>query len=116
YANLMITMLLGGLWHGASWNFVLWGGLHGAALAVHRWMREREIALPVSTGVATAATLIFVLVAWVPFRAGSFAVTWMMLTRMAGIGSGALWVPSVLLILLTLLAGGPVLGRGLERT
>ena len=32
----MLTMLLGGLWHGASWNFVLWGGLHGAALGVHK--------------------------------------------------------------------------------
>src|ERR1035438_7194814 len=36
YVNLMVTMLLCGLWHGASWNFVFWGGLHGAALAIHR--------------------------------------------------------------------------------
>ena len=35
-ANLMVTMLLGGLWHGASWTFVVWGGLHGAALAVEK--------------------------------------------------------------------------------
>lgn len=38
YVNLMLTMLLGGLWHGASWNFVIWGGLHGIYLAVHKWM------------------------------------------------------------------------------
>ena len=38
YINLMITMLLGGLWHGASWNFVIWGGLHGIYLAIHKWM------------------------------------------------------------------------------
>ena len=39
YVNIMITMLLGGLWHGASWNFVFWGGLHGLSLAVHKaWM------------------------------------------------------------------------------
>ena len=38
YINLMITMLFGGLWHGASWNFVIWGGLHGIYLAIHKWM------------------------------------------------------------------------------
>ena len=40
YVNLMLTMLLGGLWHGASWNFIVWGGLHGAALAVHKYFRS----------------------------------------------------------------------------
>ena len=39
YRNLMLTMLLGGLWHGASWNFVIWGGYHGALLAVERALR-----------------------------------------------------------------------------
>ena len=38
YINLMLTMLLGGLWHGASWNFVIWGGLHGVYLAIHKWI------------------------------------------------------------------------------
>jgi len=42
YANLMITMLLGGLWHGASWNFVIWGGLHGAYLCVYHYVRRRR--------------------------------------------------------------------------
>src|SRR6202000_55580 len=43
YRNLMLTMLIGGLWHGASWNFVIWGGLHGFALIVHReWQRVTE--------------------------------------------------------------------------
>ena len=41
YANLIVTMLLGGLWHGASLNFVAWGGMHGVALALHKWSRER---------------------------------------------------------------------------
>ena len=41
YRNLMLTMLLGGLWHGAAWTFVLWGGIHGSALAIERWLRER---------------------------------------------------------------------------
>ncbi|MFZ0325443.1 MAG: MBOAT family O-acyltransferase [Actinomycetes bacterium] len=42
YLNLMLTMLLGGLWHGASWTFVIWGGLHGAGLAVERWWNRRR--------------------------------------------------------------------------
>lgn len=43
YLNLMVTMLLGGLWHGAGWNFVIWGGLHGAYLAIHRAWRNRVV-------------------------------------------------------------------------
>ena len=46
YRNLMITMLLGGLWHGASWTFVLWGGIHGTALSAERFARERFPRLP----------------------------------------------------------------------
>lgn len=42
YRNLMITMLLGGLWHGAGWNFVVWGGLHGTYLAIHKFFQERR--------------------------------------------------------------------------
>src|SRR5579859_2444898 len=48
YANLMLTMLLGGLWHGASLKFVLWGGLHGAALAVHKYVGEMKIPVVIS--------------------------------------------------------------------
>lgn len=42
YRNLMLTMLLGGLWHGANWNYVVWGGLHGVFLSIYRWLKERE--------------------------------------------------------------------------
>ena len=42
YLNLMVTMLLGGLWHGASWTFVIWGGIHGTGLAIERWYRQRR--------------------------------------------------------------------------
>jgi alginate O-acetyltransferase complex protein AlgI len=66
YRNLMVTMLLGGLWHGAGWNFVLWGGLHGAALSVyHRYGRFWD-ALPV--GLRRAGMFFFVILSWVPFR------------------------------------------------
>ncbi len=67
--NLLLTMLLGGLWHGAAWHFVLWGGLHGAALVAHRaWKRARSRRrLPAGAGVAL--TLIWVFGCWVVFRA-----------------------------------------------
>jgi alginate O-acetyltransferase complex protein AlgI len=78
YRNLMITMVLGGLWHGASWTFVVWGALHGAALAATRmWQRARKAhrARSVEAGpgwgrwLATIATFHFVCFAWIFFRA-----------------------------------------------
>ena len=79
YENLMVTMLLGGLWHGASWNFVLWGGYHGLLLAGERWVRDRFQGLSIPEWLRlglvpfrTAATFILVMVGWVFFRAASF--------------------------------------------
>ncbi|HEY4102360.1 MAG TPA: MBOAT family protein, partial [Polyangiaceae bacterium] len=76
YLNLIATMLLGGLWHGPKWTFVVWGGLHGVALAVNRALRERfGVSAPHSLlgrALATFTTFHFVLVAWVFFRADSF--------------------------------------------
>ncbi|HYZ22243.1 MAG TPA: MBOAT family O-acyltransferase, partial [Rhodopila sp.] len=66
-ANLMATMLLAGLWHGAAWTFVLWGGLHGAYLIIHRLYRQALPPLPRALG--QAFTLLAVIIAWVPFRA-----------------------------------------------
>jgi D-alanyl-lipoteichoic acid acyltransferase DltB (MBOAT superfamily) len=71
--NLMVTMLLGGLWHGAALRFVVWGGLHGLFLAIHGWFGRTRIKLPASP--AWAITLLCVLLAWVPFRAASFPAT-----------------------------------------
>ncbi|HLK35101.1 MAG TPA: MBOAT family O-acyltransferase, partial [Polyangiaceae bacterium] len=76
YRNLMITMVLGGLWHGAAWTFVVWGGLHGAALAATRlWQRARGTGRggAVVTAVTTFATFHFVCFAWIFFRAPTFA-------------------------------------------
>ncbi len=78
YINLMITMLLGGLWHGASWNFVVWGGLHGVYLAVHRLTSADTDAghKPRSSWsylASMAVTNLLVLFAWLFFRAESFA-------------------------------------------
>jgi alginate O-acetyltransferase complex protein AlgI len=77
YRNIMITMLLGGLWHGAAWTFVIWGALHGIALVVHReWTRltngfERINAL--MRWLAWPLTIYWVCVAWIFFRAHDLA-------------------------------------------
>jgi len=94
YANLMNTMLLGGLWHGASWQFVVWGFLHGLYLMVERgiqvftkgkpWARAWPVKL-----LTALATYVFVCIAWVFFRATTFTDAWEILTAMFGIGTGA---------------------------
>lgn len=92
WVNLMITMLLGGLWHGAGWTFVVWGGLHGAYLCLNhfwRYVAERiGINLSASTTgrtVSWAVTFLAVVVAWVFFRAETFAGAIGVLNGMAGL-------------------------------
>src|SRR5262249_28382368 len=68
YANLLATMLVGGLWHGAGWTFVLWGGLHGVFLIVNP--AGRALGVPLPRFISAALTFVAVLVAWVFFRAG----------------------------------------------
>ncbi|MEM6631996.1 MAG: MBOAT family O-acyltransferase [Bacteroidota bacterium] len=82
YVNLMITMLLGGLWHGASWNFVIWGGLHGIYLAVHKYsLRNRKITASKMESVTLRNianvffTYILVLFTWIFFRSTDWATT-----------------------------------------
>ncbi len=83
--NLLGTMLLCGLWHGAAWRFVLWGGLHGLYLVLHAHWR-----LTLPRALAQSVTLLAVIVAWVPFRAASAAATQSMLAGMAGLHGAAL--------------------------
>lgn len=90
--NLMLVMLLGGLWHGAAWTFVVWGGLHGLGLAwCHMINRIRPQGLfPKAKWLAILFTFLFVTVAWVFFRASSFDAAWEILSGMAGMnGIGA---------------------------
>ena len=89
YANLMITMVLGGLWHGAAWTFVVWGGLHGAYLVINhlwRWLKTRlgwrkEGGILARCGSALL-TFVAVSIAWVFFRAETFPQAWTVLTAM----------------------------------
>ncbi len=112
YVNLTATMLLGGLWHGASWNFVLWGGLHGAGLAFHKWLvshRRGQRALPTWAG--RVVTLLFVVVAWVPFRSTSWASTRMIFARLVGLDAGGFaWWPFWLFACGLVVAAGHVFG------
>ena len=88
YVNLMITMLLGGLWHGAAWTFVVWGALHGGYLCInHAWNRfGPEVAprwQPVTTFAGAVLTFLAVVVAWVFFRANDVDSAIYVLVRMA---------------------------------
>jgi len=87
YVNLMLTMLLGGLWHGASWTFVVWGGIHGVGLAVERFfLGKREPSTTASFfGLWARRIFIFNLVclAWIFFRITSFSGAWEQIIALA---------------------------------
>jgi len=70
YVNLFTTFLLGGLWHGAGWTFVIWGAMHGTGLCIHRYWSELGMKLP--KVLAWLITMVFVITAWVFFRATDF--------------------------------------------
>lgn len=129
YRNIMITMLLGGLWHGAGWTFVLWGGLHGVYLLInHGWRvlaRRLTVLMTVPkmirTGFSWSLTFFGVMLGWVLFRAESFDAAGAIYRGMAGVNgislpSGVLevvpflepWVRSAGTI--PLLGGGTVMG------
>ena len=96
--NLMLTMLLGGLWHGAAWRFLLWGGLHGLYLVIHQeWERRTPAWLRLPPVLAQGLTLLAVVVAWVPFRAANLAATTAMLRGMVGLNGLAIPAPLVAL-------------------
>ncbi len=69
YCNLFIVMLLGGLWHGAAWTFVIWGAVHGVCLAVERLIGAKRLARAVPRPLGVAVTFVIVALAWVFFRA-----------------------------------------------
>jgi len=103
FAALLLTMFLGGLWHGAGWTFIVWGLWHGAGLAIHRWFREGPgRALRIPTVAAWALTFVFVLVGWVFFRAGSLEGAMAYLGGMFQLRDGTTSVPVVVAVALGL--------------
>jgi len=101
HRNLIVTMLLGGLWHGAGWTFIVWGGYHGALLSVERLLGKRTL-LPAQF--QKAGTFLLILIGWVFFRAENFEMAWGILGRMfvnfhigTAIPSAATLVPMLLI-------------------
>jgi len=132
YVNLMLTMLLGGLWHGASWTFVIWGGLHGAYLVVNhgwQWLRERMgwqraasgAAALLGRGAGVALTLLCVMIGWVFFRAVDVATAAGILTSMFGLREGGVPIASLAgysqgaIVWIALFAVLAVFGRNSQR-
>jgi alginate O-acetyltransferase complex protein AlgI len=86
YRNLMITMLLGGLWHGANWTFVFWGGYHGLLLSLNR-IYEKQLD-KVNTTIRQVFTFLLVIIGWVFFRSDTFSMALTLLHKMFSIQSG----------------------------
>jgi len=115
YINLFITMLLGGLWHGPSWKFVFWGGMHGVGLAVHKiwktYVMPGEIRSKLGSRIWDLAswllTFHFVVFLWVFFRANDFGTAWTMITQIfSGIDMAYLapfWNVRYLFVVLTVI-------------
>jgi alginate O-acetyltransferase complex protein AlgI len=94
YRNLMITMLLGGLWHGAAWTFVIWGGFHGAGLVTEHAIKGR---FRIPGWLRWFGTFNLIVLGWIVFRAGNIGVAWSFLSRLGSWGSPTLLSVPVLL-------------------
>ena len=89
--NLMITMLLGGLWHGAAWKFIVWGGLHGGALVLERWLRPLlggRLSGPVGRALRIVLVFHFVCLTWIVFRSEDLTGAVIYLQSMAELQPG----------------------------
>ena len=109
YINLMITMLLGGLWHGASWNFVFWGGLHGIALAIDKPLGKLKIMhTRFMKVIGVIVTFHFVCFCWIFFRSPDFASSWLIISRIFTDFNAAIiyqWIPKYPLVAILMVVG-----------
>jgi alginate O-acetyltransferase complex protein AlgI len=121
YRNLMVTMLLGGLWHGASWTFVAWGLYHGCLLVAAHALRARGVPIDepprsaLSSFGSRALTFYLVVVGWVLFRSTSFGQAWRVIADMHGAGGAdhdAHMVWTLGMVLIGLVAGHAVTRLG----
>jgi alginate O-acetyltransferase complex protein AlgI len=114
YVNLLATMLLGGLWHGAAWNFVVWGGYHGALLALERRVGEERLYGWLPRPLRVGVVFVLVLFSWVLFRAADLGAAIAYFGRLSGVaaaGPAAGLLPALLrspYLLATLLAAAIV--------
>lgn len=88
YMNLVLTMLIGGFWHGASWNFVIWGGIHGIALVIHKCFMKQQKNPQKTRLWSIVVTYIFVCFAWIFFRADSFSQAVSLIAQMVTVKAG----------------------------
>lgn len=120
YVNLTIVMLLGGLWHGASWNFVVWGLLHGLGLAIHKayfdfFLKKKAIQSRIYQSCAWLLTFVFVCVTWVFFRSPSFATSGEILKKMFLFDNqGISWYYPLLAVCMTIVVASHIVGRKME--
>lgn len=108
YINLLLTMLLGGLWHGASWNFVIWGGLHGIYLAIERLFGVKVDDERPFNWIKAFLLFILVSITWVFFRSTSLETTGIVLSKLFFLSKGGLlWAPnSALIFVFIIIVGG----------
>jgi alginate O-acetyltransferase complex protein AlgI len=110
--NLMITMVLGGLWHGAAWGFVLWGALHGAGLGIERLLRGR-VSLP--AWLKWFIVFHAVVFGWILFRSRNLDLAWTFITRLVDPGPATLWTVPVVLAVVGVIGFQLLPPRPLER-
>lgn len=118
YINLIVTMLLGGLWHGAAWTFVIWGGLHGIYLSVnHAW---QKVGVKLPSFISWIFTFVAVVIAWVFFRAQHITTALGILKSMFGVNgmtarSGHLAHPVVIFAFIGILIGWTVVAPNAQQ-
>ncbi len=119
YINLMVTMLLGGLWHGAGWTFIVWGGLHGFYLMInHLWRHIKQSMQWGDGGIGSklasqCLTFLAVVVGWVFFRADSVDSAMMMLKGMAGLNGISFKNPHTMVENVNLMREMTAIGSGM---
>lgn len=86
YINLALVMLLGGLWHGASWNFLIWGSFHGGLLVIERLAGKDSLYKRLPAVIQIIITFVLVLFSWVFFRADNLTISWQYFHNMFGTG------------------------------
>jgi alginate O-acetyltransferase complex protein AlgI len=119
YRNLVLTMLAGGLWHGAAWTFIAWGGAHGGAQVVHQEFRRifppKPHHEPWRSILGWFLTLNFICLCWILFRSPDFATAWLMIKRYLFLDhGGSLTIPAWLALLGPILLLGQLLMRRID--
>ncbi len=112
YRNLMLTMVLGGLWHGAAWTFVLWGVYNGLGLIIEHALGGR---LKTPTWLRWFVTFHLIVLGWVLFRAQQIGIAWSFLSRLVSFGAPTLWTAPVLLAILVTIGPQLLPPRPLDR-